>query len=101
MLLATLQTHSSDDHARRIEICNPMLTYWAWYRVHGLPIMDKAKQPEPIKSEPKESTASRIERREAEIALAMKQEVERRAAVVKNMHRLRALRLSQTPKASA
>jgi hypothetical protein len=62
--------------------------------------MDKAKQPEPIKSEPKESTASRTERREAEIALAMKQEAERHAAVVKNMHRLRALRLSQTPKAS-
>jgi hypothetical protein len=63
--------------------------------------MDEAKQPEPIESEPKESTASRIERREAEIALAMKEEAARRAAVVKNMHRLRALRLSQTPKASA
>jgi hypothetical protein len=63
--------------------------------------MDKAKQPEPIKSEPKESTASRIERREAEIALAMKQEAERRAAVMKNMQRLRALRLSQTSKGSA
>jgi hypothetical protein len=63
--------------------------------------MDEAKQPEPIESEPKESTASRIERREAEIALAMKEEVERRASAVKNMHRLRALRLSQTPKAQA
>jgi hypothetical protein len=73
--------------------------YSAWYRVHGLPIMDEAKQPEPIESEPKESTASRLKRREAEIALAMKQEAERRAAVVKNMHRLRVLRLSQTPKA--
>ena len=61
--------------------------------------MDEAKQSEPIKSEPKESTASRIERREAEIAFAMKQEAERRAAVVKNMHRLRALRLSQNSKA--
>ena len=61
--------------------------------------MDEAKRPESIKSEPKESTASRIERREAEIALAMKQEAERRAAAVKNMHRLRALRLSQAPKA--
>jgi hypothetical protein len=77
-----------------------MLIYWVWYRVNGLPIMDEAKQPEPIKSEPKESTASRIERREAEIALAMKQEAARRAAVVENMHRLRALRLSQTPEAS-
>jgi hypothetical protein len=73
----------------------------AWYRVHGLPMMDEAKQPEPIKSEPKESTASRIQRREAEIALAMKQAAERHAAVIKNMHRLRALRLSRTSKASA
>ena len=61
--------------------------------------MDEAKQPEPIKSEPKETIASRNERREAEIALAMKQEAERRATVVNNMHRLRALRLSQTSKA--
>jgi hypothetical protein len=57
--------------------------------------MDEAKQPEPIKSEPKETNASRIQRREAEISLAMKQEAERHAAVIKNMHRLRALRLSQ------
>jgi hypothetical protein len=62
-------------------------------------MMDEVKQSEPIESEPKESTTSRLQRREAEIALAMKQEVERRAAVVKNMHRLRALRLSQTSKA--
>jgi hypothetical protein len=62
--------------------------------------MDEEKQPEPLKSEPKESTASRIERREAEIALAMNEEMERHAAVIKNMHRLRALRLSQTSKAS-
>jgi hypothetical protein len=61
--------------------------------------MVEAKQPEPIKSEPKETTASRIERREAEIALAMREEAARRAAVLKNMHRLRALRLSQTSKA--
>ena len=78
-----------------------MLIYSPWYCVRGLAIMDKAKQPEPIKSEPKESTASRTERREAEIALAMKQEAERRAAVIKNMQRLRALRLSQTSKGSA
>ncbi|HET8920931.1 MAG TPA: hypothetical protein VFN27_14795 [Xanthobacteraceae bacterium] len=63
--------------------------------------MDEAKQPERIESEPKESIASRNERREAEIALAMKQEAERHASAVKNMHRLRALRLSQTSKASA
>jgi hypothetical protein len=59
-------------------------------------MMDEAKQPEPLKNEPKEAFASRIERREAEIALAMKEEVERRAAVIKNMHRLRALRMNNT-----
>ena len=63
--------------------------------------MHETKQPEPIESEPKESTASRTQRREAEIALAMQEEAARRAGVVKNMHRLRALRLSQTGKASA
>ena len=47
----------------------------------------------------KETVQAKIERREAEPALAMKEEVERRAAVVKNMHRLRALRLSQMSKA--
>jgi hypothetical protein len=61
--------------------------------------MYETKQSELIESEPKESLVSRIQRREAEIALAMKEEAERRAAVVKNMHRLRALRLSQMPKA--
>ena len=64
-------------------------------------MMDEPKQPEPIESEIKESIASRIERREAEIALAMKEEVERHAAVIKNMHRLRALRMAQKPKVSA
>jgi hypothetical protein len=58
-------------------------------------MIDEAKQPEPIESEPKETTASRLERREAEIALAMKQEAERHAAALRNMHRLRALRLSR------
>ena len=64
-------------------------------------MMDEAKQPESLKNEPKETFASRIERREAEIALAMKQEAERHAAMMKNMHRLRALRMAQTPKLSA
>jgi hypothetical protein len=50
---------------------------------------------------PAETVQSKTQRREAEIALAMKEEVQRRAAVVKNMHRLRALRMSQTSKASA
>jgi hypothetical protein len=57
--------------------------------------MDEAKQPEPTQSEPKESITSRLERREAEIALAMKQEAERHAAALRNMYRLRALRLSR------
>jgi hypothetical protein len=43
---------------------------------------------------PVETKQSKFERHEAEIALAMKQEADRRAAAVKNMHRLRALRLS-------
>jgi hypothetical protein len=41
-----------------------------------------------------ETVQSKTERREAEIAQAMKQEAERHAAAVRNMHRLRALRLS-------
>jgi hypothetical protein len=43
---------------------------------------------------PVETKQSKSERREAEIAVAMQQEADRRAAAVKNMHRLRALRLS-------
>jgi hypothetical protein len=43
----------------------------------------------------KETVQSKNQRREAEIALAMKQETERRAAAVRNMYRLRALRLSR------
>jgi hypothetical protein len=42
-----------------------------------------------------ESVFNRNQRREAEINEALKQEAARRAAVVKNMHRLRALRLSR------
>ena len=45
---------------------------------------------------PAETVRSRNERREAEVAVAMKQEAERRAAAVRNMYRLRALRLSRT-----
>jgi hypothetical protein len=44
---------------------------------------------------PAETVQSKTERREAEIAHAMKQEAERHAAAIRNMHRLRALRLSQ------
>ena len=50
---------------------------------------------------PAETVQSRNERREAEIALAMKQEVERRAAAVRNMYRLRALRLSRANRQAA
>jgi hypothetical protein len=42
----------------------------------------------------RETKQSKFERREAEIGVAMQQEADRRAAAVKNMHRLRALRLS-------
>jgi len=45
-----------------------------------------------------ESVLNRNQRREAEINEALKQEAARRAAVVKNMHRLRALRLQQDKK---
>jgi len=44
---------------------------------------------------PVESVQSKNARREAEIAFAMKQETERQAAAVRNMHRLRALRLAR------
>jgi hypothetical protein len=44
---------------------------------------------------PAETVQSKAERREAEIALAMKQEAERHASAIRNMHRLRALRLSR------
>jgi hypothetical protein len=69
-----------------------------------MPLMDD-KGPQPVRPEngAKETAASRAQRREAEIALAMKEEAARRAAVIKNMHRLRALRLSQerkTPRTS-
>ncbi len=69
--------------------------------MEGIECRMHPKQSEPIESKPKETIASRNERREAEIALAMKEEAARRAAVVKNMQRLRALRLSQTSKGSA
>ena len=42
-----------------------------------------------------ESVLNRNQRREAEINEALKQDTARRAAVVKNMHRLRALRLQR------
>jgi hypothetical protein len=47
-----------------------------------------------------ESLFDRNKRREAEIEEAVKQEADRHAAVLKNMHRLRALRLARKAKAS-
>jgi hypothetical protein len=44
---------------------------------------------------PVETKQSKFERREAEIALAMKQEAERHSSAIKNMYRLRPLRLSR------
>ena len=45
-----------------------------------------------------ESVFERNQRREAEINEALKQEAARRAAVVKNMQRLRALRIARDAK---
>jgi hypothetical protein len=42
-----------------------------------------------------ESTFNRNQRREAEINDALAEEAERHAAAIKNMHRLRALRLAR------
>ena len=54
---------------------------------------------DPKHREVAESVFDRSQRREAEINEALKQEAARRAAVVKNMQRLRALRLSRDEKA--
>jgi hypothetical protein len=53
---------------------------------------------DPKHREVAESVFERSQRREAEINNALKQEVARRAAVVKNMQRLRALRLERDQK---
>jgi hypothetical protein len=45
-----------------------------------------------------ESVFNRSQRREAEINDALRQEVARQRSVVKNMHRLRALRLARDAK---
>jgi len=44
---------------------------------------------------PAETVQSKNQRREAEIALAIKQEAERHSSAIENMYRLRALRLSR------
>ena len=48
-----------------------------------------------------ETVFDRNKRREAEINDALRQEQERHEAAVKNMHRLRALRLARTEKPKA
>ena len=48
-----------------------------------------------------ETVTERNERREAEINEAMEREAERHAAALKNMHRLRALRLERDQKMPA
>jgi hypothetical protein len=48
-----------------------------------------------------ESATQRSQRRESEINDALRQEAARHAAAVKNMHRLRALRLARDAKTSA
>jgi hypothetical protein len=55
-------------------------------------------------SEVAESAFQKYQRREAEIAVALRQEQSRHDAAIKNMHRLRSLRLqqeAQTPPAPA
>jgi hypothetical protein len=47
-----------------------------------------------------ESVFDRNQRREAQISEALKQEVARHDAAVKNMHRLRALRLARDAKSN-
>ena len=54
--------------------------------------------PDPKHREVAESVFDRNQRREAEINNALKQEAARRAVVVKNMQRLRALRLARDKK---
>jgi hypothetical protein len=54
--------------------------------------------PDPKQREVAESVFERNQRREAEINEALKQEAARRAAIVKNMQRLRALRLERDQK---
>jgi len=48
-----------------------------------------------------ETVFDRNQRRETEIADALKQEAARRAAVVENMHRLRAMRLAHDAKSES
>jgi hypothetical protein len=65
-----------------------------WTPFHdGKTFMGNAKRREVA-----ESVLNRNQRREAEINEALKQEAARRAAVVKNMQRLRALRIARDAK---
>jgi phosphopantothenate synthetase len=55
----------------------------------------------PDQREVAETLFERNQRRETEINEALKQEEARRAAVIKNMHRLRQLRLQRDEKSEA
>jgi hypothetical protein len=54
--------------------------------------------PDTSQGEVTESVFERNQRREAEINNALKQEAARREVVIRNMHRLRALRLARDEK---
>ena len=57
--------------------------------------------PETSQREVAENVFERNRRREAEINEALRQEAARREAVIRNMHRLRALRLARVEKSTS
>jgi len=57
--------------------------------------------PETSQGEVAENVFERNQRREAEINDALRQEAARREAVIRNMHRLRALRLARDEKSNS
>jgi len=57
--------------------------------------------PETSQGEVAENVFERNQRREAEINDALRQEAARREAVIRNMHRLRALRLARNEKSNS
>jgi hypothetical protein len=57
--------------------------------------------PDTKQREVAETVFERTQRRETEITQALRQEEARRAAVIKNMHRLRQLRLQRDEKSKA
>ena len=59
------------------------------------PLRREDVMPDTLQHEVAETVFERIQCREAEINEALKQEAARREAVIRNMHRLRALRLAR------